>query len=75
MEQHPIKKYCEATEISQAEFARRVGLSAPYVSQIINSAADIGRVAAKTIVAQTGGEITLLELLTWHSDPASRDSG
>lgn len=75
MKQHPIKQYCEEMEIPQAEFARRMGLSAPYISQIIHGAAEIGRVAAQTIVAKTGGEITLLELLTWQAPPASRGSG
>lgn len=63
---HPIRRYCEKHGITQVEFALLVGLSVHYVRQIIGGAHVPGRRAAMRIVEKTGGEIALVELLTWE---------
>lgn len=63
---HPIRRYCEKHGLTQAEFALRVGLSANYVRQITCGMHIPGRRAALRIVEKTGGEISLVELLTWE---------
>ena len=64
--EHPIKRYCEQHGITQVEFAARVGLSKYYVRQISCGLHIPGARAAKRIVEKTGGEIGLVELLTWE---------
>jgi len=63
---HPIAQYCQKHEITQAAFARQVGLSEPYVCQLISGRDRCGRNAALKIVAKTGGEVQLERLLTWE---------
>lgn len=64
---HPIKRYCKANQMSQREFARAVGLSEGFVSQLVNGHEKCGREAALQIEERTGGRIRLRELLTWRS--------
>ncbi len=70
---HPIQRFCEKHGITQREFALRVGLSVDYVRQIATAQHIPGRRAAMKIVEKTGGEIGLVELLTWER-PASTGS-
>ncbi len=63
---HPIRRYCEKKSITQQEFADTVGLSGPFISQLISGRDVCGRTAALAIFQKTGGEITLAELLTWE---------
>jgi len=62
---HPIKRYCVARRIKQREFARVVGLSEGFISQLILGHEKCGRESALLIVERTGGVIRLEELLTW----------
>ncbi len=64
--EHPFRRYCLEHDLTQAEFARLVSLSPPYVSQLISGRERIGRIAALRVVEKTGGEVTLAQLLTWE---------
>ena len=64
---HPIAQYCNKHEITKLAFARQVGLSEPYICQMISGRDKPGRNAALTIVAKTGGEVPLERLLTWEA--------
>ncbi len=68
---HPIKAYCERHELTQADFAERVGLSAAYVSQVIRGVERMGREAAEKIVAATDGELTFDALFGWRPEIAA----
>lgn len=68
---HPIKAYCETHGITQSEFARRVGLSAPFVSLVIRGVEKLGREAAEKIVDKTAGEITFDALFRWRPEAAA----
>ena len=65
---HPIRRYCEEHDITQREFAEQVGLSDPFISQLISGRDKCGRNAALQMVAETDGEISLEELQTWNTD-------
>jgi len=62
---HPIRSYCVERNLRQREFAKTVGLSEGFISQLILGRERCGRDAALSIVEKTGGEIDLTELLTW----------
>ena len=66
---HPIKRYCERHDLTQAEFATRVGLSAPFVSEVIRGVYRLGRDGARKVVNATRGELSFDALLGW--DPES----
>lgn len=64
---HPIKRYCDRIGISQAEFARTVGITPQWVSQLLKtSGTRVGGETAKTIVEKTGGEISYADLYSWE---------
>ncbi len=65
---HPIRRYCERHGITQLAFARQVGLSAPFISQLVRGRQKCGRDAGLQIIARVGGEISLERLLTWIGD-------
>lgn len=68
---HPIKAYCAAHDMTQADFAQRVGLSAAYVSLVIRGVEKLGREAAEKIVDNTGGELTFDALFGWRPEVAA----
>jgi transcriptional regulator with XRE-family HTH domain len=68
---HPIRRYCEAHDLTQRAFSDLVGLSEGFISQLINGREVCGRKAALLIREKTAGAIGLDELLSWESDAAA----
>jgi len=65
---HPIRRYCEATQTTQTELARRVGLQRSALSEYIAGRSYPSPATAKRIVAATGGEISISELYGWEPE-------
>lgn len=63
---HPARAYCERHGITQSELARRAGISAPYLSELIHGRERVGAGAARRLRDAMGGEVTLEDLLDWQ---------
>ena len=66
---NPIRRVLRHKRITQAELARRTGLSRPYISQVINGVWPLGRRSAVLIYDALEGDIDLYEMLTWEPTP------
>lgn len=65
---HPIAKYLEKTGETQAEFARRVGISGPYLSQILRWERGVKLVTAQKFERATMGSVKMADLI--RQEPA-----
>ena len=59
---HPILRYLEAHGKTQAGFARRMGISKSFLSDVVHGRSFLGRKNSCKCVELTGGEVTLAEL-------------
>ncbi len=66
MAKHPIRKYLEENDLTQVEFADRMGYKQGFISSLINGGDVCGRKAAIRIMTKTGGKIQLEELIMWE---------
>lgn len=63
---HPISRYiAEHEHMNQSRFAEMCRLSAGFVCDLIKGRSAPSVETAQRICAATGGEIQLVELLTW----------
>jgi len=63
---HPIRVYLEKRGETQSSFAMRVGLSKPYLSQVISGRERLGAEGARKIVKATHGALSFEDLLEWE---------
>jgi len=63
---HPIHRYCGEAKISFSEFARKVGFSKGYISQLVNGGKPCSAAAAIRISQYTHGKLGIEELITWR---------
>tara|TARA_B100000809_G_scaffold121754_1_gene119911 strand:- start:91 stop:291 length:201 start_codon:yes stop_codon:yes gene_type:complete len=60
---HPIAKFLESQGLTQADFAKRVGLSRQQINNVVRGRSNPSLRTIRKIVEVTGGEITLLDLV------------
>lgn len=60
---HPISKFLESQGLTQADFAKRVGLSRQQINNVVRGRSNPSLRTIRKIVEVTGGEITLLDLV------------
>lgn len=58
-----LKKFLDKSNITQTEYASRVGISQPYLSQILKGIRFPHRVLAQKMSAATYGQVSVLDLL------------
>ena len=64
---HPILRYCRRRNLSLAAFAREIGFTHQWVSQITrDSAARPSPEMAGVILQKTGGEVSYADLYSWE---------
>lgn len=59
----PLARYLNEAGISQSEFARRAGLSAGTMSDILSGRRAIGKASAIKIISASGGALTFDDLM------------
>jgi DNA-binding XRE family transcriptional regulator len=64
MKTHPIKRYCKKHDMTQSEFAVKVGYTRQFISALILGRERCGASAALTISKKTKGAITIQELIS-----------
>jgi transcriptional regulator with XRE-family HTH domain len=60
---HPISKFLEGQGLTQADFAKQVGLSRQQINNVVRGRSNPSLRTIRKIVEVTGGEITLLDLV------------
>ena len=63
-----LKTYCKVENIKFNELARKLGLSAPFITQIIKGDRRPSPEIAQKIEEKTGGQVTRMELLYPNED-------
>lgn len=61
-----VKKYLEDNQITQEEFASKIGVSRHHLSAIVNGRSGISKPVAKCIEVVTGGSLTETMMLTYQ---------
>lgn len=64
---HPISRYIENEGITQAEFARRAGITPQQLHDVINGRSYLGRHNSLAVTRITRGSVTLEQLIRWPS--------
>ena len=73
---HPITRYMQRLELTNAEFAEKIGVTRQRVSQIINQPGEnISVKLAKKIVETSRGRVRYDELFNWAPVPKSKQKG
>jgi DNA-binding transcriptional regulator YdaS (Cro superfamily) len=68
---HPLKSYLRETETTEADFAKKLGTTSSYVSQIVCAQRWPSRSLADAIEQATGGLVKAADLLTWKPERAA----
>ena len=61
---HPISKFLEGQGLTQADFAKQVGLSRQQINNVVRGRSNPSLRTIRKIVEVTGGEVTLLDLFS-----------
>jgi len=61
---HPIQRFIESQGLTQADFAKQVGLSRQQINNVVKGRSNPSLRTIRKIVEVTGGEITLLDLFS-----------
>jgi transcriptional regulator with XRE-family HTH domain len=73
---HPIARYASVRGLTLAELARRAGIPAPRLSEILNGRrARLSWDNSLKIQHATGNEITASELMNYRAPPPRRKNG
>lgn len=68
---HPLKAYLVETEMTEGDFAKKVGTKPAYLSNIICAHRWPSRSLAQKIEEATGGLVKAADLLTWKPERAA----